>query len=136
MPVRGRDDHGPSVEQGAKQSFEDHRIGDVVDLELVEAQQRGFGGERAGDAQDRLPRPRAALQLDPVMDLEHKGMEMHAALFRDRRGAKEQIHQHRFAAPDRSPQIDPPRRLNSIAEPEPGEPAAPNRRHVIGERPI
>ena len=36
--VRGRDDHNPGVEQRPEQAFEDHRIGDVLDLKLVEAQ--------------------------------------------------------------------------------------------------
>ena len=41
--VGGRDDHHPGVEQRGEQALEDHRIGDVLDLELVEAQQRRLG---------------------------------------------------------------------------------------------
>ena len=36
--VRGGDNHHPGVEERGEQSFEDHRVGDVVDRELVETQ--------------------------------------------------------------------------------------------------
>ncbi len=39
----------------------------------------------------------------------HEGVEMGAALLRDRQAFVEQVHQHRFAAPDAAPQIEPAR---------------------------
>ena len=78
--VRGRDDDRAGLEQGAEQPFEDHRVGDVVDLELVETQQRRLGGEVGGDLGDRLVGAGAALALDAGMDVEHEGMEMHPPL--------------------------------------------------------
>jgi len=43
--VRGGDDHHPGIEQRGEHPLEDHRIGDVVDLKLVEAQQRSLLGD-------------------------------------------------------------------------------------------
>ena len=51
------------------------------------------------------------LPLDAVMDFEHEGVEMDPPLARARHRGKEQIHQHRFAAPDRAVQVEPDRRL-------------------------
>jgi len=48
----GRDDHDSGIEQRSEQRSKDHRIGDVVDLELVEAQQRSSGGEVARHLDD------------------------------------------------------------------------------------
>ena len=125
-PVRRRDDNGAGLEQRAKQPLDDHRIGDVVDLELVEAQQRRLGGEIGRDLGDGLVGVGAALMLDALMHIEHEGVEMDPPLLVERGRGEEQIHQHRFAAPDRSPQIDPTgRRVGPLAEPQPVAPAAP-----------
>ncbi len=123
--VRGRHDHDAGIEQRREQAFEDHRVGDVVDLELVEAEQRRRAGDVGGDLGDRLARSGAALLLDPVVDLEHEGVEMHPPLVRDRRDAEEQIHQQGFAAPDRAAQIEADRgvRVVVLGQAKAGEPA-------------
>jgi hypothetical protein len=88
-----------------------------------------LGGDRFGDAQDRLTRARAALDLHTVVHFQHERVEMHPALLLDRRRREKQIHQHRFAAPDRPPQIKPLRRGLRITE-QPAEPAARGRRVI------
>ena len=116
------------AEQGAEQSFQDHRIGDVVDLKLVEAQQRCLFRKIGGDLADRLACLLPALALDAVMHVEHEGVEMHPACPRHRSRGEKQIHQHRFAAPDRPPEIKPLRRRFLLPKPgqarEPAEPSA------------
>ena len=129
MAVGGRDDYRSGIEQRPEQPLQDHRVGDVVDLELVEAQERSFLGESRGDVQDRLTRPGAALAFDAVMDIEHEGVKMHPPLARDWRRREKQIHQHRLAPPDRPPEIET-FRYRDITADKPGEPASPGW-HVI-----
>jgi hypothetical protein len=47
--IRCGDDDYAAVVEGAKETVENGGIGDVVDLELVEAEQPGLGGERVGE---------------------------------------------------------------------------------------
>jgi hypothetical protein len=124
--VRRRHDHHSGVEECREQASEDHRIGDVVDLEFVEAQKRRFRGDVGGDLVDGLLRLGAALPFDAVMHFEHKGMEMDPPLARVRHRGEEQIHQHRFAASDRAAQIEPDRDLVAavLAEAEARQPSA------------
>jgi hypothetical protein len=77
----------------------------------------------------------AALVLDAVVHIEHEGMEMHPPLPLDRRGGEKHVHQHRFAAPDRPPQIDPLRRCAGIAE-QPFAPTGARRVRLITPQPI
>jgi hypothetical protein len=122
--VRGRHDHHPGIEECREQAPEDHRIGDVVDLELVEAQQRRLAGDVGGDLVDGLGGSGAALPLDAVVHFEHEGMEMDASFAQVRHRAKEQIHQHRLAAPDGSAQVEAERDFDGSvgAEAKAGEP--------------
>ena len=117
----------PAVEQGAEQPLEDHRVGDVVDLELVEAEQRRLGREVGGDLGDRLAGAGAALLLDAGVHVEHEGVEMHPPLVRDRRGGEKQIHQHRLAAADRAPEIDARAALPAPGSPRPSRASQPRR---------
>ncbi len=137
--VRGRDHHHPRIEQGGEQPIEDHRVGDIVDLEFVEADKRRLGRDIGRHLGDRFARLVPPLLLDAVVHFEHEGVEMHSPLARAGRGGKEQIHQHRFAAPDRAAQIEPDRRVRAmvLAKAEAGEPAAqPVFRAVVEERAI
>ena len=135
QPVRRRDDNRAGLQQGAEQPFQDHRIGDVVDLELVKAQQHRLAREIGCDLRDRLLAVGAALLLDAVVHIEHKGMEMHPPLPLDRHGGKEHVHQHRLAAPDRAPQIDPLWDGPGLGQAEPTEKATPlGRGAVIQQR--
>jgi hypothetical protein len=50
---------------------------------------------------------RLARYGDAAVDFEHEGVEVDAALGGDAERVDEQVHQHRLAAPDAAPQIDP-----------------------------
>ena len=52
--VGGGDDHDPTLEQRLEQTAEDHRVGDVIDLEFVEAQQCRTGGDLVGQRRYRI----------------------------------------------------------------------------------
>ena len=98
MTVGGDHDDYAQFEQPAEQSHQNHRVGDVGDMELVEAKQQFRcpdmfcqGGNRIGIV---LPAP----LVDEGVDFQHEGMKMHPAFLTDRAGLKKQIHQHGFAA--------------------------------------
>ena len=118
-PVGGRDKRHAAREQGLEQPPKDHGVGDVRDLEFVEAEQSGALGHQIGHRRNGivalvLAEPGAPLGCvacaplaDKSVDLAHEDMEVRAPLFRNGDDVEEQIHQHRFAAADRAPQIDP-----------------------------
>ena len=91
-----------------EQAAEDHRIGDVGHLELVEAKKGGIGGDLFGGAGDRvsgmLPGP-----VDRLMRLGHEFLEMHAALRREPDLLVEEIEQQRLAAPHPAMEVESPR---------------------------
>ncbi len=104
--VRGRDHHDAALEQLREQPAEDHGVGNVGDMEFVEAQQPGLLGKFGGDKPDRIVAGvLAELHLLPervnaLVHVEHEFVKMRAALARHRARLEEQIHQHRLAAPD------------------------------------
>ena len=89
-----------------EQPAEDHGVGDIGDVEFVEAQQPRLLGQLLGDEMDRIfALVFAGFHLlpdgmDALMHVEHEFVEMGAALALDRRGLEEKIHQHGLAAPD------------------------------------
>jgi hypothetical protein len=108
-----------------EQPFEDHRVGDVIDLEFVEAQECRLGRDVGGDLGDRPAGFGPPFALDPVVRAEHEGMKVRPPLVHRAHGAKEQIHQHGLAAADRTAVIKPVRRRAAVVlgEAEAGEPA-------------
>ena len=106
LDIRGRDHHDALLEQPREQPPEDHRIGDVGDVEFVEADQPGFLGQRVGDVADRIGiRDPAGLHLlahgvEPLVHVGHELVEMRAAFASYRARREEQIHQHGLAAAD------------------------------------
>src|SRR5665213_1864749 len=132
--VRGRDHDDAAIEQRLEQPPQDHRIGDVGDMEFVEAEHRCIVGDDRGDGTDRvaffgLPR------MDAVMHLDHEGVEMDAPLMRQAQRLVEHVHQHGLAAADRAAEIEPLRRLGD-AQAYARRPAAhAGRRLVIEQRP-
>ena len=132
VAVRGRHQHHAAREQLFEQSANDHRVGDVGDLQLVETEQRRRPRHLVGDDVDRilgLLRPR---RIDAAMHLLHEGVEMHPAFRLDRRLGEEQIHQHGFAATDAAEDVKArplfDLGLAPIAEAE----QTPNRAPVLG----
>ena len=65
------------------------------------------------------------------MDLDHEGVEMDAALGRFGDAVVEQVHQHRLATPDATPQVDPAWGYG-VAAGQAGEQAAPGRSVEFG----
>ncbi len=100
--VRRRHHHHAALEQRLEQPSQDHGIGDVVHLELVEAQQRRVGCDRIRQRRDRIVdlRMRALERVEARMDVLHEPMEVDALLATHIGGGKEQVHQHGLAAPD------------------------------------
>ena len=127
--VRGRDHRQAFAEKGFEQAAEDHRIGNVGDLKLVEAQQLRLRRDRLGDRHDRVGfrwgapgRQLLAPRVQALMHFEHEFVKVDAALLRHGGVGKKQVHQHRLAAPDRSPDVKPVRfwgRLGGRAEAKP-----------------
>ena len=100
--VRGRHHHDPGIEQCGKQAIEDHRVGDVLNLEFVKAEERRLGSDLRRHLGDRLAGSVPPLLFDAIVHFEHKGVEMNPPLVLARRGGEEEIHQHRLATPNRS----------------------------------
>ena len=105
-------------EQGLEQPAQDHRVGDVGDLELVEAEQARLGGDYVGHGRDRVvPLVLAeaglagvAVALAPGVDqavrLAHEDVEVGAPLLEAGGRFEEQVHQHGLAAPDGAHEVD------------------------------
>ena len=116
-PVRGRHHDDAMLEEGGEEPPQDHRIGDIGDVEFVKADKRAFAGDlfrECGDKVDLL-----GFLLPPVMQLlmhfQHEGVEMHAALLLHLNMGEEQIHQHRLAATDPAIEIETLRRRLILA---------------------
>ena len=140
----GRGDHGEAlVEQHLEQARQDHGVGDVGDLELVEAEQPRLARDLLGDRHDGVGLGRRALgrqllaaAVQALLDFQHELVEMHAPLPGHRHVGEEQVHQHRLAAADRSPDVKPARarrRLGGGREAKAGKKAGLGR-GMIGHR--
>jgi hypothetical protein len=114
--VRGGDDHDAEFEQPREQPAEDHRVGDVGDVEFVEAQQPRILGDGVGGQPDRLGvgdlavLEQIAEMARTLVDVGHELVEMHPALAHHRRRREEQIHQHGLAAADVAVNVEPAHR--------------------------
>ena len=87
LAVGGGDDGEALVEQHLEQARQDHGVGDVGDLELVEAEQPRLAGDLLGDRHDGVGFGRRALgrqflaaAVQALLDFEHELVEMHAPL--------------------------------------------------------
>src|SRR5262249_19763042 len=125
------------LEQAREQAAEDHGVGDVGDVELVEAQKPGFLGERDGHRSDRIVAYNlAALELlapsvHVLVHVEHELVKMSAALAHDRARAKEQVHEHGLAAADVAENVEPLRRTVAVVAPE-----QPSKRRRLARQPL
>ena len=106
-----------------EQPAEDHGIGDVGDMEFIEAEQPGFVEQLLGNKADRIfAVVLAELHLlaqceNALVHVEQEFVEMRAALAQHRTCLEEQIHQHRLAAADVAVDVESlERRLLAIAE--------------------
>ena len=137
--VRGRHDHHAGFEQRLEQPAQDHGVGDVGDVELVEAEQPGLLRQAPGEARQRVvlaalagPAP----NVQALVHLLHEGVEVDPPLGLDPGGLEEHVHQHRLAGADRADQIEALGRLGQAApEAEALLPAGAARaRLIVGER--
>ena len=122
--VGGRHDH-----HALRPHAQDHGVGDVGDVELVEAEQARAPGQVVRHGRDRivaaavpagvrlaepgLARGRIALAPsgDQGVGLAHEGVEVHAPLAGHRRRLEEEVHDHGLAAPHGAVQVDAAGRL-------------------------
>ena len=102
----------PRAKSCSNRRAEDHRVGDVVDGELVEAEKIDTGCQIVCRRCDRIEVVRSAvlcnapMRGDTVLHLEHERKEVDAALAGRRGRLEEEVHQKRLAAPDRAKDIE------------------------------
>ncbi len=112
LDVRGRHHRHAPAEQVSEETAQDHRIGDVGDRELIEAQERRLVGKLIGDGADRVVAlhlatlERLPVGVDALVGVGEEAVEVHPPL-RTRRGLVEQVHEHGLAAADRAPDVEP-----------------------------
>ena len=125
--VGGRDQHQAGANSALEQARQDHRIGDVLDLEFVEAEEPHLVGDRGGDRRDRIAADPPADDVDALMDVGHEFVEMDAALGHGGGEREELVHQHGLAAADLAVDVEPARRgVARAEEPAEGPLAAPS----------
>ena len=104
--VGGRDHHDAELEQTLEQPAEDHGVGNIGDVEFVEAEQPGLLRDGRGGKRDRILVAAFARfrllpeRVDAFVHVGHEFVEMNATLAHDRRCIEEQVHQHGLAAAD------------------------------------
>ncbi len=108
--VRGRHDDDVAFEEMLEQPPEDHRVGDVGHLHLIEAQEACFCRDAGGDMRDRIAVDLLARLADALVHVGHELMEMAALLGGEAHAGEEQVHQHRLAAADVAVDVEPARR--------------------------
>jgi len=110
--VGRRDQHHAVLEQPSKQTAENHGVGDVGDVEFVEAQQPGLIGDLVGDVADRIAvADLAELQLmshlaHALVHVGHELVEVRPPLAPHLARGKEEIHEHGLAAADVAENIE------------------------------
>jgi len=117
--VRSRHQRDAAPEQALEQPPEDHGVGDVRYIQLIEAQQARSARQRLRDVLERgalLPDLR---QLR--VHLVHEAVKVQAPRVRKRQGLEEQVHQPGLAATHPAPQVQARERRTRRSEP--GEPA-------------
>ena len=107
--VGGCHQHQAGGEQALEQARQDHRIGDVLHLELVEAEEPHLVGDHGGDRPDRIAADPPANDVDALLGLGHELVEMDAALGDSGGEREELVHQHGLAAADLTVDVEPAR---------------------------
>ncbi len=113
--VRGRDQGHAVLEQFFHQGAENHRVGDVGNEELIEADHPGLGSETLGDEGQRVLL--AAQGLHFLVHPLHEAVEVRTGLFLERQGFEEGIDQIGLATAHATPEVQAlDRRLVFLAE--------------------
>ena len=102
--VRRHDEDDTADKQGIEQPAEDHRVGDIRDMEFVETDQAAFGGKAVGYLGQRVAFADMLLQFG--MNSLHERMKVNAPLAVIGHRIVEAIHQEAFAPPDPAPEIN------------------------------
>ena len=106
--IGGRHHNDAAIEQRVEQPAQNHRIGDIVDLELIEAKQSRFGRDLFRKRRDWIGnvgmRPLVGMKLR--MDVLHEAVEMNPPLAGHLCGLEEQVHQHGLAATDIADEVE------------------------------
>jgi hypothetical protein len=113
--VRGRHDDDALLEHSLEKPPEDHRIGDVRYVQLVETQQPAFLRDIARHRRNGITWNRLARGGDALVHLAHELVEMYPPLRPERDMLEEHVHQHGLAAADLAMDVDPARRLSAGA---------------------
>ncbi len=95
----------PRANSAANRLPEDHRVRDVRDGELVEADDARLGCDVVGDEIERILDVAVALQA--LVHGGHEAMEMLPRLVLERQRAEEQVHHECLAAADAAPEVQP-----------------------------
>ena len=101
----GDQGHSP-LEEPAEQASQQHRVGDVAHLELVEADDSGVLRQAVGHQAEGILVPPERLEL--AVDVLHERVEVHAQLGRKRQRVEKGIHDQGLAPTHAAPQIDSP----------------------------
>ena len=102
--VRRDAEHHPMIEQHLHQAPEHHRIGNIRDMEFVEAHQPRLPRNPLRYFDQRIGL--VTLRMQGFVNFAHEAMEMHAPLARIGHGGKKTIHQEALAASDAAPKPD------------------------------
>ena len=120
--VGGRHHRYAFFEHRRKQARQDHGVGRVGHLHLVEAEQPRLLADGLRHRRDGITLLALARGAQAPVDVEHEGMEMDPALRLHRNMVEGEVHQHRLAAPHPAPEIDPARGLGPAPEQSPKQP--------------
>jgi hypothetical protein len=99
----------PLGEQAIEQATENHRIGNIGNVELVKAQQTNVARDLFGNPEHRVRLAFVFVQI--TMDLLHEGMKVNTLFAAIGHGIVEAIHQEAFAPANAAPEINTLRRL-------------------------
>ena len=102
--VGGGDDGHAVRKQGRQQPVQDHRVGDVGHVKLVEANQPVAARDAPSEFVQRVHRALEVLQF--AVHFAHELVKVQPCLARQRHGLKKAVHQEALAAPHAAPHVD------------------------------
>ena len=114
LEIGGGDKTHTIGKQGVQQAVQDHRVGDVCYVELIETDE--FVALRDTPPQ-LVQRVHRALQVGQLaVHFPHELVEMQARLAPDRHGVEEAVHQEALAPPDTAIHVDTTRHIGPVDE--------------------
>ncbi len=111
VEVGGGHDADAVREHGFQQPVQDHRVGDVGNVKLVEADQPEASGNATTEFVQGVDRAFQILEL-PV-NLPHELVKVQAGLAGQRHGLEEAVHEKTLSTPDTAMHVDTPRDLGA-----------------------